>query len=213
MTTTMTDADLLRLTQWLSPAFPIGAFAFSHGLEQAIAAGDVTGAEALQDWLTDVLSHGAGLADGVLLRAAQSGRGDAAALARALAPSRERWAETRDQGTAFARTLTAMGVALPEGVALPVVLGLAARTLEVAPEQLIALYLQGFAANLVSVGVRFMPLGQTAGQLVLAALHPTILAVAGRAATMTPEDITSAVPGADLAAMRHETMEVRLFRS
>jgi len=209
----MDDADLLRLTQWLSPAFPIGAFAFSHGLEQAIAAGDVTTQDDLHLWLKDILTNGAGLADAVLLRAAQSGRGDAAALARALAPSRERWVETRDQGDAFAKTLIALGVDLPEGVALPVVVGLASRQLNILPERVIALFLQAFTGNLVSVAVRFMPLGQTAGQRVLAALHPCILAVANRAATLAPEDIHSAVPRADLAAMRHETMEVRLFRS
>lgn len=116
--------------QWLSPAFPLGAFAYAHGLEQVVADGAVSGACDLSDWLAAILRDGAGLADASLLAAAMNGR-DAAeldALARALAPSRQRWAETAEQGAAFARTLTAMGTPLPE-VALPVALGVAARGL------------------------------------------------------------------------------------
>lgn len=213
MGTAMADADLLRLMQWLSPAFPVGGYAYSHGLEQGVAAGDVTSPESLCAWLTEILARGAGLADGVLLGAARAGRDDAADWARALAPSRERWIETRDQGTAFALAVAAVGVSVPAGLALPVAVGIAARTLDLPDERVIALYLQSFAANLVSVAVRFVPLGQAAGQRVLAALHPTILSAATQATRLTPETNVSAVPGADLAAMRHETMEVRLFRS
>ena len=208
-------ADLLRLMQWLSPAFPTGAFAYSHGLEAVISDGEVTNAASAQDWLSDILQFGAGWQDAVLLACALRPDADHADLgdyARALAPSRERLAETLDQGTAFARAVAALGVTV-DAAPLPVAMGQAARGLDLPAEQIIALYLHSFAANLVSVAVRFVPLGQSDGQRVLAALHPTILDLATRAATADLTDLTTASFRADLAAMRHETMDIRIYRT
>ncbi|WP_102108536.1 urease accessory protein UreF [Oceaniglobus roseus] len=208
----MTDAALLTLTQWLSPAFPLGAFAYSHGLEQAVAAGQVTCAGDLARWLDRILTCGGGLADATLLCATLRGE-DTADTARALATSRERRDETEAQGTAFARTVTALGTPVPEGLALPVAVGIAARGLPLRPERIAALYLHAMMANLVSAAVRFVPLGQTEGQRVLADLHAAIRDTAARAATLELDDITACVPGADLAAMLHETLPVRIFRT
>jgi urease accessory protein len=206
----------LTLAQWLSPAFPLGAFAWSHGLETAIARGEVDGPESLARWLGHVLALGAGRTDAVLVAhalAAPEEAGPLADLARALAPSAERLAETEAQGAAFARTVAGVaGRPVPEAP-LPVAYGVAAADLDLAQELKIALYLHAFASNLVSVAVRFVPLGQTEGQAVLAGLHPPIAALA-QAAGQTPLDaIGSAVFGADLGAMEHETQAVRLFRS
>lgn len=210
----MTAADDLTLTQWLSPAFPLGAFAYSHGLEQAVADGAVDDATSLQAWLTAVVQDGAGLSDAALLVVAQTGGDPAAldALARALAASKERAAETAEQGAAFARTLTAMGFDTPP-MALPVALGVAARRLTVPPETVAARYLHAFAANLVGAAQRLMPLGQARAQRLLAALTPVILDTARRACDTPPEDITTSVFAADLAAMRHETLQPRIFKT
>lgn len=212
----MSDGDLLALTQWLSPAFPVGGYAYSHGLEQAIASGAVATADGLFDWLTDILDLGAGRADAVLLCRAMEAGADTEALgdtARALAASRERWEETRDQGAAFTGAHNALTGAAFAPAALPVAVGRAARALSLAPERVAALYLQAFASNLVSGAVRFVPLGQSEGQAVLGRLQPVILRVATEAAETPPEGIASGVPGADLAAMLHETQEVRIFRT
>lgn len=207
---------LLTLVQWLSPAFPTGGFAYSHGLEWMVAEGGLTGADALRDWLADVLAFGTGRQDAILLSLALRPGADAAALdalACALCPSAERLAETLDQGTAFARTVAALtGRHLPPR-ALPVAVGEAAAPLGLAPEQVIALYLHAFAANLVSVGTRFLPLGQTEGQAVLTALHPAIEALAAETAEAGDDDLGSVALGADLAAMAHETLDVRIFRT
>ncbi len=206
---------LLTLMQWLSPGFPTGAYACSHGLEWAITAGDVTGAAAAQDWIADILRHGTGWQDAVVLAQSLRAGADYAALAdyaRALCSSRERQVETMDQGTAFARTVVALGYAVEPGP-LPVVVGQAAAGLGVAPAQVIALYLHAFAANLVSVAVRFSPLGQSDGQRILAALHPVLTALADAAVVADLADITTATIAADLAAMRHETMAVRIYRT
>jgi len=121
--------------------------------------------------------------------------------------------ETEDQGAAFAATAGALlGVDLPPRP-LPVALGQAARGLGLPPAQVLALYLHGFAANLVSAAVRFVPLGQTEGQQVLAALHPLISKIADGAAAAPLDSIGSAAFRADMAAMLHETMDVRIFRT
>lgn len=207
---------LLTLVQWLSPAFPTGGFAYSHGLEAAIAAGQVKSASELLEWLSDVLRFGAGKQDAILLACALRAGADHDALddlARALQPSSERLSETLDQGTAFARTVAGLtGRDLPPRL-LPIALGQAAQGMDLAGPDVLALYLHSFASNLVSVAMRFMPLGQAAGQAVLRDLHPVIGQVADQAAGMALDDLGSCALGADLAAMRHETMDVRIFRT
>ena len=213
--TATTDDALLRLGQWLSPAFPLGAYAYSHGLEAAVARGEVADPGALREWVADVLAHGSGLADAVLLCAVLRGAepGPVSDHAAALAPSAGRWRETAEQGRALAETLRLMGEAdIPPGP-LPVVLGLAARPLGLPPERVAALFLQGFAGGLVSAGVRLVPLGQAAGQRALASLRPICLDTAARAATMAPRDVATSALGADLDSMAQEALDVRIYRS
>ncbi len=216
MVTAIETADLLRLSQWLSPAFPISSYAYSHGLEAEIAAGRVKDAAELQSWVETVLTVGAGQSDAILLCTARAPDADLDTLtdiARALASSKERLEETEAQGRALAETLTALGVG--DGVArpYPIALGAAARTLSLADQVIAAMYLQAFAGSLVSAAVRFMPLGQAEGQGVLSALHGPIETIAARVITTDIKDIAQSAFGADLAAMEHETQEVRIFRT
>lgn len=208
------NPDLLKLVQWLSPAFPTGAFAYSQGLEAAISQGLIHDAPSLEVWLTAVLAHGSGWQDAILLSRSLDGS-DHAALsdyAFALCNSKERLQETRDLGAAFARGVRALGEEAQDH-ALPVAVGQAAATLSLDAAEVIALYLHSMTSNLVSAAVRFVPLGQSDGQAVLSRLHPTITGIAKRAATATLDDATSATLGADMAAMQHETMDVRIFRT
>lgn len=213
----MTDAAALaKLHAWLSPGYPVGAFAYSHGLETAIAEGAVDSAATLERWLQDLLRHGGGWSDAVLLAAAwrDPQDGEPEEMARALAPSRERLLETEAQGTAFATTTTAAWPGAEIAPApYPVALGRAARLHGVGLPEVLSLSLQAFAANLVSAAVRLVPLGQTEGQAVLARLLPVIGEVAEAAAGSTLDDAGSAAIASDIAAMRHETLPVRLFRS
>lgn len=207
---------LLTLAQWLSPSFPLGSFAYSHGLEAAMTAGEVRDAASLAAWVGDVVEHGSGYTDAALLAAALEPGADhseLAATARALATSRERLAETEAQGAAFTATVNALTRAADPPAPLPVVLGRAAAALDTAPGVVVAFYLQAFAANLVLAGVRFLPLGQTEGQAVLSAMAPLFIRVAGRALDEGLAGLGSATLGADLAAMRHETLDVRIFRT
>ncbi|MFO7757957.1 MAG: urease accessory UreF family protein [Roseovarius sp.] len=204
----------LTLVQWLSPAFPTGAFAYSHGLETEIATGTVQDAESLAGWLGNILRYGAGWQDAVLLSHALQGERDALDdLARALAPCAERLRESLDQGTALARTVSGItGSALPPRM-VPVAVGEAAAPLNLPKTDVAALYLQGFAGNLVTVAIRHVPLGQTEGQAVLSRLMPLIHDLAARAACASLDDLGTCALAGDLAALRHETEEVRIFRT
>lgn len=208
---TVMHTDLLTLTQWLSPSFPVGAFAYSHGLEQVVADGPVEFA----DWLEDVLRHGGGRSDAVLLACAYRS-GDLAALdaeARAFAASRERLEETAVPGAAFARTVRDVwGLDVPDAC-LPVAVGAAAAARGLELSLVLQMYLHGFASNLCQAAIRLVPLGQTQAQTVLAGVLPVIAQVAQTAQSATLDDLSGCAFAADIAAMRHETMYSRIFRS
>lgn len=207
---TIMTTDLLRLTQWLSPAFPVSGFAYSHGLEAAMASGRVADADGVRDWVAAVLRHGAGALDVWAIRAVIGGRdpADVTAVLRARAGSAERWLETRDQGAAFCAVTTGMGEPALADLPLPVALGVRARGMEAGVVAM--LYLQGFAGQMVMAAARFLPLGQTQAQAALRALHPLIAEVAARDDPLPPG---SAAMLADLDAMAHETLQPRLFRT
>ena len=209
-------ADLLKLSQWLSPAFPISAYAYSHGLEAEIASGRVTDAAALEAWLKTLLRSGAPRSDAILILAARKDGADLDDLsdfARALAGSKERLEETEAQGAALAETLGGLGQGDGVSRPYPVALGQAARGLAVDDDTLVSLFFQSVMGNLVSAAVRFMPLGQAEGQGVLSRLHPELFATVDAVLAASLDDIGQAVFGADLAAMEHETQEVRIFRT
>lgn len=206
----------LTLIQWLSPAFPTGAFAYSHGLERVISLGDVTDAASLLAWLRNILHFGTGWQDAVLLTQALAPNADhdaLDALAHALQPSTERLQESREQGAALARMVSNLtGRALPARL-LPIAVGQAARPLNLPPAEVAQLYLQGFLGNLCTIATRHVPLGQTDGQSTLSHLLPDIHALGLRAAGASLDDLGSCTLAADLAAFQHETMDVRIFRT
>ena len=211
---------LLHLLAWLSPAFPTGGFAYSHGLEWAVEAGDIRDGDTLHAWLTDVLAHGSGRSDTVLLRHAHragfdlGALGDIVSLAMAVAPARERRDEALYQGRAFLLAVTAwLGMALPADMPYAVAVGAAAGRAGVPEDDAAAAYLQAFASNLISAAVRLVPLGQTTGLRVLVALEDTIVSVADATQGATLDDVGGCAFRSDLAAMRHETQYTRLFRS
>jgi len=213
-------AALLHLMSWLSPAFPTGAFAYSHGLEWAVESGDITNETNLQDWLTDVVARGAGRTDTILLRHAHRSASDLAALAAvadlacATASSRERQSESLNQGSAFMLAAAPWGVpATPARTPYPVAVGAVCGAHAVTEDATAAAFLQAFAGNLISAAVRLVPLGQTTGLRVLAALEHTILATAADTKSATLDDLGGCAFRSDLAAMRHETQYTRLFRS
>ena len=223
--TMITDADgFLRLLTFLSPAFPTGGFAYSHGLEWAVESGDARSTAGLVGWLVDILEQGSGRTDAILLRHAHRAGLDAEALAEvvelaaALPGSRERWLETTAQGRAFLAAAAAWPTPvlahLADGpVAYPVAVGAVAAAHGVAEDRATLGFLHAFCANLVSAAVRIVPLGQQAGLRVMAALEPVLIAICAETRGLSLDDIGSASIRADLAAMHHETQYTRLFRT
>ena len=224
-----TDA-LYRLMAWLSPSYPVGAFSYSSGLEWAVEAGDIKDADSLRRWLAVVIAEGGGFCDAVFFVNAYRSLAEpddralrtVAELAAAFAPSKERHLETTAQGAAFiaatraawpCAALDRLARAWDGPVAYPIAVGVAAAGHGIALEPALHAFLHASTANLISAGVRLVPLGQSDGQRVLAALEPVVQASAQRAVLAALDDIGSAAVRADLASMRHETQYTRLFRS
>ena len=208
----------LTLAQWFSPGFPVGAFAYSHGLEWAISEGRIASAEDLRLWCEALLTHGTGRNDAILLFAAHRAETDQDLdafddLARAFCTASGRVTETEEQGAAFARTLSGMGFAEVAPHAYPVVVGAAAKTAGLPIELTAQFYLQAFVANLVSVAVRRVPLGQTAGQRILQDMQNVITKAVQVTEPLTPDDLMSSAFVADIAAMNQETLYSRSFRT
>jgi urease accessory protein len=234
MITTMTDeasaSALYRLMAWLSPAYPVGAFSYSSGIEWAVETGDIRDAETLKQWLTVMMAEGGGFCDAVFFvhahRAASEDDAvklhNVAELAAAFAPSKERHLETTAQGRAFVEATRAawpcagldrLMAAWDGAVAYPIAVGVTTAGHGIAIEAALAAFLHAVAANLISAGVRLIPLGQTDGQRLLAALEPTVASTAARALETPLDQVGGAAFRADIASMMHEAQYTRLFRS
>ncbi|MGY6567606.1 MAG: urease accessory protein UreF [Salinarimonas sp.] len=232
------SAAHLPLMIWFSPGFPVGAFAYSHGLEWACESAQIDGAQDLAAWLDDLLAYGSGRNDALFLIAAYEAAHDPAqlaaiaALARALAGSSERRLETCMQGDAF---LTAIASAWPcapvtawqaqragldgeEATPYPVAVGMAGRGHDLPLTALLEAYLTGFIGNLVSAAIRLGAVGQTDGQRIIAGLLPDIpdraaALIGAHEADGLEESLGGCVFASDLGAICHETQYTRLFRS
>ncbi len=216
----MSENALIRLLSWLSPVFPTGGFAYSAGLERAVADAVVGNAAELRDWLETLLAHGSPRNDAILFaeswRAANDGAAVAgvAELAEALAGSAERHKETTDQGKAFlaaARHWFADG--LPRVLPLPVAVGLACGKAGIALPDGLAAYLHAFVSGQLQVAIRLSVTGQDGAARLLAALEPAIAEVAHGAARSTLDDLGGFAFGAEIASINHETLQPRLFLS
>lgn len=223
----------LRLQAWLSPVFPTGSYSYSHGLEWAVEAGSVHDRASLVDWLMADLRYGSGRNEAIFFCEAWSSAMhddksrllEIAELAAAFRGTREFALESAQQASAYHSTLsrvwcdsllnevaeTLVDLRIPLSVAL--VLGIRCAKQEIPLVLALPAFLQSYVANLVTAGVRLIPLGQTDGQAAIAALEDTVLATSADAATATVDDLGSAAFMVDLASMFHETQYTRLFRS
>lgn len=227
----MTETAEFQRLQWFSPAFPVGGYAYSHGIEKAVETGDIHNSASLAEWISDVLSLGAGRSDAILLGEAWRRAGEASGEERlaslkelaefgiALGLSSERRLETTQQGAAFYTLIRAawphdnLPVLGDELLPYPVAVGIAGRVHGQLLLPLITGYLQAFAGNLIAAGLRLAVIGQSEAQVRMAALLPVIHAVAGEAEQAGLDDIGGMAFRSDLMSIRHETQQTRLFRS
>lgn len=224
------SAALYRLMVWLSPAFPVGAFSYSHGLEWLVEAGAVRDEASLQGWVLDVLARGSARSDAILFahayrataEGADASLSAVAELAAALAPSAERHLEAAAQGEAFGdmagaawpiASLARLRAATTTPIVYPVAVAVAAADHGIPLRPALLAYLHAFAANLISAGVRLIPLGQSAGQRITAAIESALVAAGETGMAADLDDIGGALFLTDMASMLHETQYTRLFRS
>lgn len=217
------SAALQRLLTWLSPAFPVGAFAWSQGLETAIADRRVATCDQLRDWLDGLIAHGGIKTDAIILAHAHRAQADAARLreiadlALALTSASERGLETTVSGQSFARAARAwpsdVFARLPTPCPYPLAVGAIAAAQGLGLDETLIGYLTAAVHAQVSVAVRLVPLGQTAGLSVMAGLEPAVAALAASAASADLDAIGTIAYAQDIAQMRHETLEPRTFRS
>src|SRR5215510_13230339 len=224
---------LLRQQTWLSPAFPTGAYSYSHGLEWAVEAGQVHDRETLVDWLEADLRYGSGRNEAIFFHEAWESASEddrprllrVAELAAVFRSTSEFALESVQQSIAclgmlrrvwcdrLLDWLSAMLRKLNLPPALAVVFGIRAATQGVPVSLALPAFLQSFTANLVNAGVRLLPLGQTDGQLAIAQLEEAVLSASAAAKETTLDDLGSAAFLLDLSSMAHETQYTRLFRS
>lgn len=218
------------LFTWLSPGFPVGAFAYSHGLEMAAERGLLKSQAALAEWISALITQGSLRNDLLLVahayRAAAAGQlpelASTNALALALQPSAERYLETTQQGGSFLIAVTAawpqddfnaLRAGLVGEVAYPIAVAMAAAAHAIPLAALLDAYGFAFVSNLTSAAIRLGVVGQTAAQVTIAAVTPLLHTAALIATGGTLSDIGSATFSADLCSMEHETQYSRLFRS
>lgn len=219
----MSDATaLLRLMSWLSPVFPVGGFAYSAGLEQAVHAGHVSDQDSLTDWVSVQITQGGLWNDAVILAGAHRSAGDEAATAElsdlcmALCIGQERLNETVNQGTSFLEAVSHWFEPGPKpgrDTPLPVAVGGAAGRERLDPRLTLTAYLHAFVSNQLQCAIRLSVVGQGGAAKVLAGLEPVIGHTAERAACSTLDDLGSAAFIADIASMNHENLQPRLFLS
>ncbi|WP_226781616.1 urease accessory protein UreF [Oceaniglobus trochenteri] len=216
--TTPTDPGILTLAQWLSPSYPVGSFAYSHGLEAAVNRGEVVDADSLASWLRDVLQAGAGRFDALCLAAAC--RADTRArvheidqTARAFAPSVERLRETDLQGAAFCDVTRAVWGLDLHALTFPVAVGRAIGLAGLDQVTGSLMYLQAFISNLAAAAQRLLPLGQTDAQRLIHDLAPLCREIGQTTADGDLNDLSGTAFLTDIASMHHETQYSRIFRT
>jgi urease accessory protein len=218
MAITTEPQQLLQLLAFMSPAFPVGGFAYSHGLERAIDDGRVTSAQEVREWIESLLVHGSGWNDAVLFASAYDANDEVRLeideLVLALAASRERARETSDLGQSFMKAAETM--ALGEGANFQtyhVAVAATCKLCGIDKRAGLLAYLQAFSNNLIAVAVRLVPLGQTKGLEVMRDLMPVISTTAERALAASLDDLGSSTLLSDIASMKHEIQYSRVFRS
>ena len=210
-----TDLKFMTVMQWMSPAFPIGAFAYSHGLEWAIDKDHVSNGEKLQKWITDLLEYGSLRTDAIFISLILRGHDvrKMNELSMALCPAGERLLETKLQGSAFAKVIEDVWQQDIGELSLPIAVALAAKNQSIEQDLILPAYLHAFCSNLISAAIRLIPIGQTEGQRIMLELYPKISDLVKTASESEIDDLNSACFFSDVSAMEHEYLQPRIFKT
>ena len=222
--------SLYKLQTWFSPSFPVGAYTYSHGLENAFETGLVANVDQAVDWIGEIISSGNGFADVVFALLAYETVADSnatelyniAEFAAAFSSTKELRLESEAQGAAFIEIIQKVepntGIILltdawPGPYVYPVVIGAAAGAVGIDRHALATACLHGFVSNLASALVRIVPLGQTDGQRIIVRLSTVVELAVTNALSTGLDELTTSTLVVDLTSMHHETQYTRLFRS
>ena len=210
-----TDLKFMTVMQWMSPAFPIGAFAYSHGLEWAIDKDHVSNGEKLQKWITDLLEYGSLRTDAIFISLILRGHDvrKMNELSMALCPAGERLLETKLQGSAFAKVIEDVWQQDIGELTLPIAVALASKNQSIEQDLILPAYLHAFCSNLISAAIRLIPIGQTEGQRIMLELYQTISDLVQTASESEIDDLNSACFFSDVSAMEHEYLQPRIFKT
>ncbi|MFC7292910.1 urease accessory protein UreF [Hirschia litorea] len=213
----------VRLQAWLSPAFPTGGFAYSHGLEQAYECGRINSVDELTQWLKGILHNGAGRSDAIICAHSWKAHADhfqlseIASLCEAMASSSERHLETMAQGDAFLQAVQVWdkSIDLNGGFQKPlsVAVGAIGARIESPIIATVTAFLQAFMSALIQAAQRLGQIGQKAGVQILSTLEPDIIQTANIAASAPLSEVGGSVFMSDIMSMQHETQHSRIFRS
>ena len=222
--------SLVRLLQLAGPALPVGAYSYSQGLERVVEDGIVHDATTAQVWIGDVLELVVARAEApILWRLVDAAeRGDWQRFKswnewfRASRETAELRAETEQMGGSLAKLAAELELidAKTKGflealspITLPAAFALAASGFEIPPQPALTAYIWAWLENQVLAAVKLVPLGQVAGQRLLASLGAAIPSAVETAMTVADDELSTFAPGLALASARHETQYTRLFRS
>ncbi len=227
--------SLLQLIWLASPALPVGGFSYSEGLESAVERGHLPNEAAVGGWLLDQLHLGQARGDmAVLARAVGAWRRGDLAQVRALndwvlhtRESSELRLQTEQMGRSLCEWLrnqhpsdatpphmTEQIVALTQlPPSYPVAFALAAALTQAPVRDILCTYAFGWAENMVQAALKSMPLGQSAGQRILARLAAAIPDAAAHAAALPDCARQAFTPMLAILSAQHETQYSRLFRS
>jgi urease accessory protein len=228
MEITLTHSHFLAILQLASPALPVGAYSYSEGLEMLIENGTITNVENLQYWLKSELVYGSIRLDvAVMVRGFHAVQlGDLEALKRwnlwlsAARDTEELRAASWQMGRSLMQLLGKLepeilpvvnAVGYPGNYAIAFAIACAHWDINI--QAALLAYLHSWANNLITAGIKLIPLGQTAGQELLMGLQPLLTSTVGEILTMADDDLGCCNWGLSLASMQHETQYTRLFRS
>jgi urease accessory protein len=224
----MDSTALLNLLQLTSPALPVGAYSYSEGLETLVEQEIIRSVNDLQTWLIESLATGSiGIEAAILVRAHRANvlrnQPDLIYWNHWLSATRET-AELQQQNWQMGRSLLKLlqdlypsedwsGWSMAENWNFAIVFALAANIAQIDEQTAVLGYLHSWVSNLVSAGVKLIPLGQTAGQQLILQLAEPIMVSADRSLNLPDDQLFSCNWGLALASMTHETQYSRLFRS
>tara|TARA_B100001248_G_scaffold129623_1_gene97190 strand:- start:147 stop:860 length:714 start_codon:yes stop_codon:yes gene_type:complete len=223
-------SDLHTVLTWFSPSYPIGSYAYSHGLEYAVEEGLVKDPQTLLGWIRDLLFFGTGYNDSIIINSIYDSVANdncvefdyISQIANAIKPTKEIALESYQQGVSFKNilmdvysnsNLTFYLNRLDDCITYPSVVGVAGGIFEVEKKLLLHSYLHAFTSNILSAALRIMPIGQTEIQKIIFQMKGNVEEMTNKSLGLSLSDLGSSVFISDWASSKHQNQYTRLFRS